>query len=94
MGQTVDERASQPLVAEGRRPLAEGQGRGGARGTALIALADQLERQPAPVRDSGTKPSSSMISGLWPAKVLCGRFSSCASITSWSEQLERHCLER
>src|SRR5699024_11225541 len=45
MGEPIEERAGQALLAEGRRPLVEGQVRGDDGGGALVPLADQLEEQ-------------------------------------------------
>ena len=53
VGQAVEQRASDALVAEGPGPLVEGQVRGDDRGAALIALADQLEQQLGPAGDNG-----------------------------------------
>jgi hypothetical protein len=48
VGQPVEERAGEALVAEGAGPLVEGQVGGDDGGAALVALADQLEQQFSP----------------------------------------------
>ncbi len=45
VGQAVEKRAGEALIAERRGPLVEGQVRGDDRGAAFVALADQLEQE-------------------------------------------------
>ena len=85
VGQPVEQRAGEALGAEGLGPFVERQVAGDQGGAALVALAISSNSSSAPVLESGTKPSSSMIRSLWPAICFCrrrSRRSSRASINS------------
>ena len=87
VGEPVQQRAGEALRAEDFGPFVERQVGGHHDGTALVALAEDLEEQFPPVWDRGTKPSSSMLSSLswesWRCR-FSSLLSSLASISSWT----------
>ena len=64
VGEPVKQSAGEPLGAEHVGPLVEGQVGGDQDGAPLVALAEDLEEQFRSGGDRGTKPNSSMVTGL------------------------------
>ena len=62
VGEVVQQRSGEAFRAEDLGPLVEGKVGGRQDGIPLVALAEDSKSSSAPVRDRGTKPSSSMIS--------------------------------
>ena len=62
VGEPVQQRSGEPFRAEDLDPLVEGQVGGHQDGPLLVALAEDLKKQPGTGAGQGTKPGSSMIS--------------------------------